>query len=61
MQCPPDVSKNANDDDDEYGGVVLGCYDEALGSPWSCGDAGGASVELSYSELLERNGATGGL
>ena len=43
MQCPPDVLKHANEDDDEYGGVVLGCYDEALGSPWSCGDAGGAS------------------
>ena len=23
--------------------MVLGCYDESLGSPWSCGDAGGAS------------------
>lgn len=43
VQCPPDVLKHANEDDDEYGGVVLGCYDESLGSPWSCGDAGGAS------------------
>mmetsp|Transcript_22030 Transcript_22030/g.61965 ORF Transcript_22030/g.61965 Transcript_22030/m.61965 type:complete len:689 (-) Transcript_22030:27-2093(-) len=43
VQCPPDVLKHANEDDDEYGAVVLGCYDEALGSPWSCGDAGGAS------------------
>ena len=43
VQCPPDVLKHANEDDEEYGGIVLGCYDEALGSPWSCGDAGGAS------------------
>ena len=45
QNCPPEVLTKAAafDDEEEFGGVVLGCYDEALGSPWACGNNGGAS------------------